>query len=71
MTQAMIFSVDDAADVGEDDGTPVTEDYMVMDNHFTGTIQKVTVALQLAKPNTQSTDEEAKKSALFKKAMAD
>ena len=49
----------------------MTEDYMVMDNHFTGTIQKVTVALQPAKPNTQSTDEEAKKIAVFKKAMAD
>ena len=71
MTQAMIFSVDDAADVGEDDGTPVTEDYKAMDSHFTGTIQKVTVALQSPKPNTQSADEEAKKSAVFKKAMAD
>ena len=67
----MACSIDDAADVGQDDGTPVTEDYMVMDNHFTGTIQKVTVALQPAKPNTQSTDEEAKKIAVFKKAMAD
>ncbi len=49
-TQPMAFSIDDAADVGEDDGTPVTEDYKERDNRFTGTIQKVTVALQAPKP---------------------
>jgi arylsulfatase len=71
MTQAMVFSVDDAADVGEDAGTPVTEDYNVKDSLFTGTIQKVTVALQPAKADVQSADEEAKKNAAFKKAMSD
>ncbi|MFZ4704189.1 MAG: sulfatase-like hydrolase/transferase, partial [Candidatus Methylumidiphilus sp.] len=35
MTQAMVFSLDDAADVGEDDGTPVTEAYTKEDSQFT------------------------------------
>ena len=42
-TQPMIFSADETADVGEDDATPVTEDYKVYDNKFTGKILKVTV----------------------------
>ena len=69
LTQPMVFSTDDAADVGEDDGSPVTEDYKVSDSQFTGTIQNVTVALQSAK--AQSADEEAKSNASFKKAMSD
>ena len=70
-TQPMIFSADETADVGEDDATPVTEDYKERDNQFTGTIRQVTVALQPAKANVQSSDEEAIKSAAFKKAMSD
>ena len=42
-TQPMIFSADETADVGEDDATPVTEDYQAYDNKFTGKILKVTV----------------------------
>jgi len=42
-TQPGIFSVDDAADVGEDEGTPVIEDYQPRDSKFTGTIKKVVV----------------------------
>ena len=42
-TQPMIFSADETADVGEDDATPVTEDYKAYDNKFTGKIRKVTV----------------------------
>ncbi len=42
-TQPGIFSVDDAADVGEDEGTPVIEDYQPRDSKFTGTIRKVVV----------------------------
>jgi hypothetical protein len=41
-TQAFIFSVDDAADVGMDEGTPVTEEYQVP-AAFTGVIDKVTI----------------------------
>jgi arylsulfatase A-like enzyme len=42
-TQAMIFSADETADVGEDDATPVTEDYKAYENKFTGKILKVTI----------------------------
>jgi hypothetical protein len=42
-TQPMIFSADETADVGEDDATPVTEDYKAYDNKFTGKIVKVKV----------------------------
>jgi arylsulfatase len=42
-TQPMIFSADETADVGEDDATPVTENYKAYDNKFTGKILKVTV----------------------------
>jgi hypothetical protein len=39
------ISSDDAADVGVDEGTPVTEDYKERENKFTGKIRKVTVEL--------------------------
>jgi arylsulfatase len=42
-TQPMIFSADETADVGEDDATPVTEEYKAYDNKFTGKILKVVV----------------------------
>jgi len=42
-TQAMVFSADDAADVGVDEGTPVTEDYTASSSRFNGRILKVTV----------------------------
>ena len=42
-TQPMIFSLDETADVGMDDATPVSEDYKAADNKFTGKILKVTV----------------------------
>ena len=42
-TQPMIFSADETADVGEDDATPVTEDYRAYDNKFTGKILKVKI----------------------------
>ena len=39
-TQPFIFSADETEDVGEDLGTPVTEDYKEGDNKFTGTIER-------------------------------
>jgi hypothetical protein len=44
-TQAFIFSADETEDVGEDLGTPVTEDYKEGDNKFTGAIGKITIAV--------------------------
>ncbi len=68
-TQPFIFSADETADVGLDDGTPVTEDYQERDNRFTGTIQKLRLDLQPAQ--AAAVDETARKDAAFKKAMAD
>lgn len=45
-TQAMIFSADEGADVGQDGESPVTPDYKEGDNKFTGKIGKVTVELK-------------------------
>ncbi len=42
-TQPIAFSLDDAADVGIDEGTPVTEEYKSAESKFTGKIFKVTV----------------------------
>ncbi len=44
-TNAFIFSADETADVGQDEATPVTEDYKAGDNRFTGKIGKVTIEL--------------------------
>jgi arylsulfatase len=45
-TQPIIFSADETADVGEDDATPVTEDYKAYDNKFTGKILDVTIEVK-------------------------
>ncbi|MEO8324756.1 MAG: arylsulfatase [Nitrospirota bacterium] len=45
-TQANIFSLDDAADVGVDEGTPVTAAYAERHNEFTGKIENVTIDLK-------------------------
>jgi arylsulfatase A-like enzyme len=42
-TQAAFFSADETADVGEDDATPVTEDYKDRGNEFTGKIHRITI----------------------------
>lgn len=45
-TQPYAFSADEGANVGTDEGTPVTEDYPERDNDFTGTIERVVVELK-------------------------
>ncbi len=45
-TQGYIFSADEGADVGSDEGTPVTEDYAGANNRFTGKIARVTLELE-------------------------
>ena len=42
-TQPMMFSADETADVGVDDAMPVTEDYKLGDNEFTGKIHSVKI----------------------------
>jgi arylsulfatase len=42
-TQPNVFSLDDTADVGVDEGTPVSSGYKERDNKFTGRIEQVRV----------------------------
>jgi arylsulfatase len=42
-TQPYVFSMDDATDVGMDEGTPVSTEYGKWDNGYRGTIKSVTV----------------------------
>ena len=45
-TNPIMFSADEAADVGVDEGTPVTVAYTSAGSRFTGRIRKVTVELK-------------------------
>ncbi len=69
-TQCCIFSVDEGADVGVDEGTPVSEAYKVPFK-FTGKIAKVTVDLKEMKTADLDEAEEAHKIATLKKALSD
>ena len=45
MTQAMIFSADDGADVGEDSGAPVSPEYGPVGNGFNGEVKGVLLSI--------------------------
>jgi arylsulfatase len=70
-TQCCAYSADEGADVGTDDGTPVTEDYKEGDNRFTGTIHKVTIDLKNRKTADRQEEEKARLEVAHKKALAD
>ena len=44
-TAAMVFSADDGCDVGQDTGSPVSEDYGPRGNEFSGRIKGVELAI--------------------------
>ena len=69
-TQCCMFSVDDAADVGADEGTPVTEAYTVPAK-FIGKIAKVTIELKDMKKADRDDEEQARKAAALKKGLSD
>jgi len=69
-TQFAIFSADEGADVGADEGTPVTEAYKVPFK-FTGKIDKVTIDLKEMKTADKEKAETARKEAGMKKALSD
>ena len=69
-TQCCAFSADEGADVGADDGTPVTEAYKVPFK-FTGKIARVTIELKETKTADHEEAEQARKVSIFKKALAD
>jgi arylsulfatase len=70
-TQPMIFSADETADVGEDDATPVTEEYKAYDNKFTGKILKVTVDVKEMGAGVKAEATKAGAEAALKKALSD
>jgi arylsulfatase A-like enzyme len=68
-TQCCAFSSDEGADVGADEGTPVTEAYQVPFK-FTGKIAKVTIELKEMKAADHHEAEQAHKVSVLKKALA-
>jgi hypothetical protein len=70
-TQPMIFSADETADVSVDDAMPVTEDYKVGDNAFTGKIHKVTIDVKPIGAGTRAEAAKAGADAAMKAALAD
>src|SRR6266568_4228211 len=69
-TQCCVYSADEGADVGADEGTPVTEAYKVPFK-FTGKIGAVTIELNGMKKADNDDAEQARKSTVLKKALAD
>jgi arylsulfatase A-like enzyme len=69
-TQCCAFSADEGADVGADEGTPVTEAYKVPFK-FNGKIAKVTIELKEEKRADNDDAELARRAAVLKKALAD
>jgi arylsulfatase len=69
-TQCCAFSADEGADVGADEGTPVTEDYKVPFK-FTGKIDKVTIELKEMKKADRDEVGRAIKESALKKGLSD
>ena len=69
-TQCCAFSADEGADVGSDEGTPVTEAYQVPFT-FTGKIDSVTIELKEMTPSAANEAEKARTEAALKKALSD
>jgi arylsulfatase len=69
-TQCCMLSADEGADVGADEGTPVTEDYKVPFK-FTGTTAKVTIELKEMKAADKEEADKAVKEADLKKGLSD
>ena len=69
-TQCCAFSADEGADVGADEGTPVTEAYTVPFT-FTGKIAKVTIELKEMKAAAADEAEQVHREAALKKGLSD
>ena len=71
-TQAMMFSADEGADVGEDGETPVVENYGIPAPYkFTGKINKITINLKEMKTAEKAEEKKLRAEAAHKKAMSD
>ena len=69
-TQCCMFSGDEGADVGADEGTPVTDAYKVP-FRFTGKIEKVTIDLKEANAADNDAAAMAEKETAIKKGLSD
>ena len=69
-TQCCAFSADEGADVGVDEGTPVTEDYK-SPFKFTGKIAGVTIELKETKKADLDEASSARRAAALKKGLSD
>jgi arylsulfatase len=69
-TQCCAFSADEGADVGADEGTPVTEAYKVPAK-FTGKIAKVTIELEEMKKAAVDEAEKLHREAALKRGLSD
>jgi len=71
-TQALMFSGDEGADVGEDGETPVVETYGIQAPYkFTGKIDKVTIDLKEMKAADKAEENKLRAEAAHKKALSD
>jgi len=71
-TTAGVFSLDEGADVGMDEDTPVTEDYEAgPKSRFTGKIDKVTVEVKAMRPLDKAAAEKAAEEAAEREAAQD
>ena len=70
-TNGLLFSADEGADVGVDEGTPVTEDYAGSDNRYTGKIDHVTITLQPVGLDIRDKVDQATQQLLMDKAAGD
>ena len=70
-TQFAIFSADEGADVGVDEGTPVTEGYKKGNNKFTGKIQRVTIDLKDVQSANTEPEQHAVRDVHARKTMTD
>jgi len=70
-TQCCAFSLDDATDVGMDEGTPVSEDYKQHDNKFTGKINSVTIDLKEMKAASAEGEHQALREARARRSVAE
>lgn len=70
-TQCCVFLADEGADVGTDDGTPVTENYEERDSKFTGRIHNVTIEVRETKSFGDSKMNQVAQEAAKRKPVAD
>jgi arylsulfatase len=69
-TQFAVYSADEGADVGSDEGTPVTEAYKVPFK-FTSKITQVTIELKEMKASAVKEADQAHREAALKKGLSD